>query len=355
MSASLTYCAVASRTMSALFAAIVLAAVLLTGCAPDHAVKSSPPTSSAPDQTVVPFQDLMGMPTLAADSAGTIYALDTGNKRVLAIPAGADRQKVLPFDGVDMSDRIVIDSGGAVYVRDGSSVYQLPLGADRPTVIDFSSAGADQSTPLADFAVDPHGNVFAVTGDPVVAGKQTNRVLEMPKGASTPIALPFSAIGFPVRLDVDAAGNLYVSDALTDRVLKLAAGSDAEEVLPLTGATGMEVDDAGNVYAWDRPRNQVIALTAGSTTQRVLPFNGLDTISDQIAVDAQRAVYVPDSGHGRVLKWKDGATDAQVLPIVFEADHPGLFAPQRVAVDPSGNVYVATGFNDTVLKLNRPD
>jgi DNA-binding beta-propeller fold protein YncE len=99
----------------------------------------------------------------------------------------------------------------------------------------------------------------------------------------------------------------------------------------------------------------VIALTAESTTQRVLPFNGLDTISDRIAVDAQRAVYVPGSGHGRALKWKDGATDAQVLPIVFEADHPGLFAPQRVTVHPSGNVYVATGFNDTVLKLNPPD
>jgi DNA-binding beta-propeller fold protein YncE len=110
-------------------------------------------------------------------------------------------------------------------------------------------------------------------GDPVVAGKQTNRVLEMRRGAATPIVLPFSAIGFPVSLDVDAAGNLYVSDALTDHVLKLAAG----------------------------------------------------------------------------------ATDAQVLPIVFEADHPGLFAPQRVAVDPAGNVYVTTGFNDIVLKFKPND
>ena len=78
---------------------------------------------------------------------------------------------------------------------------------------------------------------------------------------------------------------------------------------------------------------------------------GMNTISDQITVDSKGAVYIPDSGNGRVLKWSQGAEKATDLPFVFEPDHPGLFSPQRLTVDSAENVYVATSFNGVVLKL----
>jgi len=113
----------------------------------------------------------------------------------------------------------------------------------------------------------------------------------------------------------------------------------------------MTVDAAGDVYNWDRPNTRVMKLQKGATVQAVLPFRGLNTISDQITVDAKGAVYIPDSGNGRVLKWPRGAENATELPVVFATDHPGLFAPQRLAVDSAENVFVATSFNGIVLKL----
>ena len=52
---------------------------------------------------------------------------------------------------------------------------------------------------------------------------------------------------------MDTAGNLYVADS-NDRVLKLAAGSSTQTVLPITGLDtpeGVAVDTAGNLYVAD--------------------------------------------------------------------------------------------------------
>jgi serine/threonine protein kinase, bacterial len=65
---------------------------------------------------------------------------------------------------------------------------------------------------------------------------------------------------------VDAAGSVYVADTDHNRVLKLAAGSSTQTVLPFTGLRsplGVAVDAAGNVYVTDRGNNRVVKLLAG--------------------------------------------------------------------------------------------
>jgi serine/threonine-protein kinase len=68
---------------------------------------------------------------------------------------------------------------------------------------------------------------------------------------------------------VDSAGNLYV--ATGDRVLKLAAGSSAQAVLPFTRIDAPQggssfgdvaVDAAGNLYVTDEGMNRVLKLAA---------------------------------------------------------------------------------------------
>jgi serine/threonine-protein kinase len=104
------------------------------------------------------------------------------------------------------------------------------------------------------------------------------------------------------------------------------------------------VDTAGNVFVTDYIDDRVLKLASGSTIQ--LPFTGLHSPAG-VAVDAAGKVYVVDgfSGSGRVLKLAVGTTSPTELPFT------GLRGPDGVAVDSAGNVYVADRDNDRVLKL----
>ncbi len=70
-----------------------------------------------------------------------------------------------------------------------------------------------------------------------------------------------------LTFDVDRAGdanNVYLADA-NSRVLKLPAGSTTQVALPFTGVKdpqGVAVDTAGNVYVADKGNNRVLKLPA---------------------------------------------------------------------------------------------
>ena len=71
---------------------------------------------------------------------------------------------------------------------------------------------------------------------------------------------------------MDTAGNIYVVDQDNSRVVKLAAGSSTQTVLPFTGLNGPEgvaVDSAGTVYVTDYGGGRVLGLGAGSSTPYV--------------------------------------------------------------------------------------
>jgi DNA-binding beta-propeller fold protein YncE len=159
-------------------------------------------------------------------------------------------------------------------------------------------------------------------------------------------ALPFNDLRMPHGVAVDAAGNVYVTDARTNRVLKLAAGSNTQTVLPFTGldlcpdmidaaSGGVAVDAGGNVYVTDSCHNRVLKLAAGSNTQTVLPITGLDG-AQGVAVDGAGTVYVVDYSHNRVVKLTAGSSTKTVLPSSGNVHPSG-----DIAVDNAGNVYIS--------------
>jgi DNA-binding beta-propeller fold protein YncE len=193
-----------------------------------------------------------------------VWVIDAQHEQLVKLAAGSDTQTVLPLPDLGLrSELLAVDSAGSAYGSDGGGVYP-DGGCCRPV-----------------------------------------HVVKAEAGSHTPTVLPFTHILGIGGMAVDAAGNVYAGDF--KQVLKLAAGTDTQTVLPfdLGSVAGMAVDSAGSLYVVDAERKQVLKLAAGSDKPIVLPFSGLNQ-PVTVAVDAAGSVYVTDVGNHNVVKLNPG-------------------------------------------------
>lgn len=84
--------------------------------------------------------------------------------------------------------------------------------------------------------------------------------------------------------------------------MKLGAGSGAQTEVPLTGLHTLGMDTAGNLYVVDVDTIRLLELAAGTSPPIVLPVNVLNGPQD-VTVDGAGNLYVLDSGSfGQVVK-----------------------------------------------------
>ena len=163
-------------------------------------------------------------------------------------------------------------------------------------------------------------------------------------------------------------GGLYVADTYNHKIRKITL---AGVVTTLAGVfkfpTGVAVDSSGNVYVGDTGNHKIRKITpqgvvttlAGSTQGYA---DGTGTAArfynpDGVAVDSSGNVYVGDTGNNIIRK----ITPAGVVSTLAGdgtrgyADGTGTAAkfnrPAGVAVDSSGNVYVADFGNYRIRKI----
>ena len=222
-----------------------------------------------------------------------------------------------------------------------------------PIQLPFTGAFTAVRDPIG-VAVDAGGNVY-VTSQGTAYGS-TGLVLKLAAGSTAPTRLPFPPAGYNYSVAVDTAGNVYAAHGHV--LYKLAAGSTTPTQLTETTdlwLEGVAVDTDGNIYllessgvAFGVTHNAVLKLTAGSTTPTQLaPFTDSLMQPEGIAVDGSGDVYVADTGHNQVVELASGANTITQLPFT------GLKAPRGVAIDSSGSVYVVDkgSSNNRVLKL----
>jgi DNA-binding beta-propeller fold protein YncE len=196
-------------------------------------------------------------------------------------------------------------------------------------------------------AVDAQGDVFiADSGDNTIREVTPSGVIK--KFAGTGYAGPFgfpaalTSLDHPQNVAVNAADDVYIADTYNNRVLKVAPSGQVTAVAgdgsagysgdgrlaafaELNEPTGVAVDAKGNLY---------IADSANSVIRRVDAVTGIiTTVAGNYAADQASGGLGGFSGDG------GPATSAR------------LNAPQGVAVDGAGDLFIADTFNNAIREV----
>jgi sugar lactone lactonase YvrE len=304
---------------------------------------------------------------LALDGAGNLYIADSGNYRV---------RKVAASTGIITT---VAGTGGCCYSGDGGPATSAEL--DYPEGV----------------AVDASGNLY-------IADWGSNRIRKVsPADIITTIAgngnYPYAGDGGPATsaqfdpyaVAVDAAGNLYIADRSNNRIREVAASSGIITTVAGTGSAGysgdggsatsaqlgdpygVAVDGSGDLYIADWLNNRIREVSFAGIITTVAGNGNLTYAGDggpaksaqfnpyAVAVDGSGNLYIADGSNNRIRKVAASnsiiTTAAGSGSYSYSGDGgPGgsalLGRPSGLAMDGVGNVYIADTYNNVVRKIS---
>ncbi len=366
---------------------------------------------------------------VAVDSSGNIYVVDMGNSIIRKItPAGVVTTLAGLAgppgyaDGTGSAARfywphgVAVDASGNVYVSDaGNHVIRKVTAWGVVTTLaglagTYGSADGTGSAarfhPPEDVAVDGAGNVYvADTGNDTIRKITVAGVVTTLAGQAREVAVrSVDGVGSAVRFGalygvaVDSAGNLYVADRSNYTIRKIDAWGVVTTLAGLAGLSGyvdgtgsaarfnypqsVAVDSSGNIYVTEYGYNAIRKITAwGMVTTLAgqyamepglsglpspVPNHSADGVGtaarffgpDGVAVDQSGNVYVADTGNNTIRKVTSNGVVTTLAGLAGSSgsiDGTGSAArfnyPRRVAVDGSGNVYVSDADNHVIRKV----
>ena len=189
---------------------------------------------------------------------------------------------------------------------------------------------------------------------------------------------------YPYGVTVDSSGNVYVADTYNQLIRKIdptgtvttLAGSGSYGSADGVGTTasfyypkGVAVDSSGNVYVVDVGNNLIRKIdTAGTVTTlagsgSAGSTNGVGTAASfnypyGVAVDSSGNVYVADTSNHLIRKIDTVGTVTTLAGSGSAGSANGVgtvasfYYPYGLAVDASGNVYVADTYNQLIRKID---
>jgi sugar lactone lactonase YvrE len=305
----------------------------------------------------------------------------------LAYPAGMALDAVgnLYF-AVGLQNRIrKVDTNGIIITvaGNGSPGYSGDGGA-------ASNATFDNPNYVA---IDTVGNLYiADTGNARIRKMDTNGIITTVAGKG---GYGFSGDGgaainasfsLPFAVAVDAPGNLYIADADNNRIRKVdtngiittvAGGGSGGNSGAATNANlnypcGMCLDVFGNLYIADTDNSRIrkvdtngmITTVAGDGNKSYTGNSGAATnasLNDPcgMCLDVFGNLYIADSDNNRIRKVDTNG----IISTMAGNGHPtyagdggaatnaSFWIPEGVALDASGNLYIADTINDRIRKV----
>jgi trimeric autotransporter adhesin len=316
----------------------------------------------------------------AMDAAGNLFVADTLNNRI----------RKVSFSGIITT---MAGNGDFGYGGDGGQAVSAQLAGPTGVVVD--SSGNLFIADCNNYRVrkmDSSGIITTVAGNGTFGysgdgGTATSAQLSLPKGVS-----------------LDSAGNLFVADALNNRIRKVSASGIITTVAgggnppnglgdggPATSAIlayplGVAVDSAGNLFISDTDNNRIrkvnssgiITTAAGNGSSGYSGDNGtaisaqlaLSTgvtmdeldLSTGIAMDSSGNLFIVDNANLRIRKVSASGIITTVAGNGSSgysgdgglATSANLNAPSGIALDSAGNLFIADTGNSRIRKVSKP-
>ncbi|MBZ5620951.1 MAG: hypothetical protein LAQ69_19820 [Acidobacteriia bacterium] len=324
------------------------------------------------------------------DAAGNLFILEYED--ILKVTPNGTVSTVVK--GLSMPNGFAMDASGNLYLAEGlqNRIRKVALDGTITTVAGTGQAGASgdggpataaRLTSPCDVTVDAGGSLY-------IADNGNGRIRKVtPAGIISTVAgggadssgdggVATSAVLInPVSVAVDVTRNLYIGDAGSHHIRKVTAagiigtvagsgqahylgeGGVAATNAQLDGPNGLVFDSAGNLYIADTDNHRIRKITLDGIINTVagIGFRGFAgdggpatvaslSAPEGVAVDAPGNLYITDGGNNRIRKVSANGTIATIAGggntdpgDGAQATKASLSSPAGVVLDPAGNIY----------------
>ena len=308
---------------------------------------------------------------VAVDASGNVYIADTGNNAVKEWNAAAQTVSTFVSTGLASPYAVAVDASGNVYIADtgNNAIKELSRAFVPSGAVSVGMAAGNGSLSAVLPAGESLAGVFVPTSNEswLTIDGVSNGVVEFSftadSGASRTADITLlgqqiavtqaPALGTYTLLEGPAAGS---DSVVVEDTVAWTAAANASWLSTSSSGAGNGV--ATLSFTQNTGATRTGTLTIAGSTLTVTQAGGnyvaasppttlVNTISaGALAVDASGNVYIADSNDNAVKEWN--AATQTVTTLVSS----GLFHPSGVAVDAAGNVYIADTNDNAVKEWN---